>query len=378
MKSVSRFEADLLRATRAILRRDPLEPALEIFRRAQPRPRCLGRDAVDLVRDALAKGSTLLLARAGWRRERFARDGGERVAEGRLWQRERVEGLALAFSPRSMELLLTLTSAKPEDAAAWEKLDYAGAGAGDQLLAFWAYDLLAQTDCAADLSGRPAFAENALCQLAHPDHFAKASYTPAPDLGAWAGPGRSWIVEALQPAIAEGWLRSEQAKGEIRDWQALRLVGEFQGALLDAWLSALEGRSRWDLARSLLVAGRRLLASGGDEAIDPARWVGRLHLDGLRLADRTLAYQGALALVRRFERLKDWEQRARGVGYFDEGYAAAQLWLSDWERLEGDAIHSRAQQLIVRLDPLAIAANGAGAGGGPHPDSVSATREASR
>lgn len=376
MKSVSRFEADLLRVTRAVLKKDPLDPALAIIRQAQPRPSCLGRDAVDLVRDALGKGSMLLLARAGWRRERFAREGGERVDEGRLWQRREPKDLGLAFTARSMELLLTLTSARPEDAKAWERLGAAEAGAGDQLLAYWIYGLLAEADCAGDLAGHAAFADNPLCQLAYPHHFAGTSGGSAADLGAWAAPERSWIIETLQPALADGWTEAERSKGEVRDWQRLRILGDFQGEVLDSWLAALGLRSRRDLARFLLVAGRRLLLAD-DGPPEPARWIGKLHLDGLRLADRTVAYQAALAMVRRFERLKGWEQWARGVGYFDEGYAAAQLWLSDWERLEGEAVHARAQQLIARLDPLAIGTPEGGPGDDSPRDPVSVTREAS-
>ena len=60
----------------------------------------------------------------------------------------------------------------------------------------------------------------------------------------------------------------------------------------------------------------------------------------------------ALALTRQTERLRDWARRARAVGYFDEGYAAAQLWQADWEQYDGDALCERARAIERQLDPM--------------------------
>jgi hypothetical protein len=46
------------------------------------------------------------------------------------------------------------------------------------------------------------------------------------------------------------------------------------------------------------------------------------------------------------------------VGYFDEGYAASQLWKSDWDHYQGDALVGRAQAIIRTLDPMQQAAEG--------------------
>jgi hypothetical protein len=45
------------------------------------------------------------------------------------------------------------------------------------------------------------------------------------------------------------------------------------------------------------------------------------------------------------------------VGYFDEEYSAAQLWLGDWEQYHGDALHTLAQAIIRNLDPMRQAAS---------------------
>src|SRR5262245_31551504 len=97
MKSVSRFEADLLRQLSFFLQETPLAQVLHLFNEAPGRPRCLSRNAVAVVQDMLAKGCMLWLVRCGgWRVERFLR--GDQVRSGRLWQRTPPDELGLAFS----------------------------------------------------------------------------------------------------------------------------------------------------------------------------------------------------------------------------------------------------------------------------------------
>ena len=82
-------------------------------------------------------------------------------------------------------------------------------------------------------------------------------------------------------------------------------------------------------------------------------WVGSLQAPaGARLADRAATYRAATAFLRSLDRMAAWTTRARRVGYFDEGYAASQLWLADWERCDGDARLARAREIIRHLDPL--------------------------
>src|SRR5262245_54049329 len=85
MKAVSRFEANLLRILHGVLGRAPAEQVVPLVQKRLPRPKCLRREAVELVQDALGKGTVWILAREGWRRERFLRGG--TVRDGRLWQR---------------------------------------------------------------------------------------------------------------------------------------------------------------------------------------------------------------------------------------------------------------------------------------------------
>src|SRR5688572_16546990 len=102
MKRISQFEANLLGLLRFLLHQAPLGQALPLLDAKLGRPRCLSRDAVALVKDTLAKGVVLLLARSGgWRAERHLRE--ERVATGRLWDRTTPERLGLSFSRNALD-----------------------------------------------------------------------------------------------------------------------------------------------------------------------------------------------------------------------------------------------------------------------------------
>ena len=66
-----------------------------------------------------------------------------------------------------------------------------------------------------------------------------------------------------------------------------------------------------------------------------------------------MTHQATFVLLHFLERVNGWSRRAQAVGYFDEGYAAAQLWKSDWERLGGGELCNRAAALVRAIEPLA-------------------------
>lgn len=347
MKHVSRFEANLLRVLHCILGRIPVEQALPIVLHALPRPRCLSREAVALVQDALAKGCVQWLARnGGWRRERHLR--GERAVDGRLWDRTPQTDLNLNFSRHSLAFLIWLTAARPGGAkSAWrasgDRLTMA-----DRLLVFLAYKALRGTEAGAGLRALPAVHNHVPCRLAFPQDFVDGpALTVADFLPSTKGLGASFL-EVLQHPLARGWVQLEAAKARITDWETMQALGHAQEQVLLPYLDALAQAARFDLARFVLEALVKLLPA----TAAPRFWVGGLVNAGPRLADRTGTHQAALAFVRQMERLKEWERQARGVGYLDAGYAASQLWKQDWERCQGDVLHARAQALTRQLDPL--------------------------
>jgi hypothetical protein len=348
MQTVSRFESNLLRLLYFFLGREPTGGPLIEARLAVPP--CLSRPAVRLACDALAKGCvSLLAARGGWRSERFLRN--EKVVEGRLWQRVPPAELALAFSRHTLEFLIWITAARPGDKKPHWEPPAEELTPGDLLLLYFAHQKLRKAPPGlgvTDLRLRPPYLEHGLCWLAYPEDYTAAPAKATPAFHPWTkGVGAS-ILEALQPELEDRWVKVEGRKDRIAEPAQMRALGRSQERVLSAFLDAVEAANRPDLARFLLAAAGRLLG----EHANVEMWTRSVILTGLRLADRTATYQGALAFLRQLDRLRAWEQRARSVGYFDEGYAASQLWKADWERYDGDTLCDRARAIVRRLDPM--------------------------
>ena len=350
MQTVTRFEANLLRLLCYFLGREPVESALTLVEDRCTPPPCLGRPAVRLVKDALAKGCVFLLARrGGWRVERHLR--GERVAEGRLWQRTPPTELGLTFSRHTLEFLIWITAARPGDREPNWQPDEEELTDGDRILLYFAHQGLREAAAslgAADLRRRQPYVRHGLCWLAYAEDYTTAPADAAPNFASWTSGVGAAMVEALQPELAARWIQMEGAKSRITEWRPMRALGRSQERVLTAFLDAVERAGRLDLARFLLRAAQSLLG----EHTHSAMWVGGLSSAGPRLADRAATYQSALALLRQMPRLQSWERRARSVGYMDEGYQASQLWKADWERHDGDALAVRAQTIVRQLDPM--------------------------
>jgi hypothetical protein len=310
----------------------------------------LSSGAAHLVRDALAKGCTFLLAqRGGWRRERFLR--GDRITLGRLWERTPPAELALSFSEHSLSFLMWMTSARPGDKEPGWKPPADELTVGDLLLLFFAHEglrSLPETLGSPDLRRRLPFAEHGLCWLAYPEDFTATPEEFRPNFKLWVQGTGSYVVEALQPVLAARWVAVESTKERLTDPQAVQALGHSQERALGGFLDAAEAAGRLDLARFLLDAGRTLLGPHAHAGM----WTGQLNLSGMRLADRTATYHAAAVFLRQMDRLQAWERRARTVGYWDEGYQASQLWKDDWERFLGEDLHGRAQAIVRQMDPL--------------------------
>lgn len=346
MKLVSRFEANLLRILDCFLGRCPVEQALPLVLRELPEPKCLSRDAVSLVEDRLAKGCVRRLARTGgWRPRRFLR--GNRIAAGRLWERTPPAELGLRFSGQSLRFLIWVTASKPGPQG-WSPA-LTDLTEGDLLLLYLAYGALRQTEAEDALKLREAFDRNGLVRLAYAEDFDLRQSSLAPDFAPWLSGVGGGILESLQPELAERWQAMESTKKDITDARKLRALGQRQEAVLERFLEAVEQAGRLDLARFLLEAAGQLLTTDAGRQ----HWIHSGIDAGATLAERQQTYQAGLALVRQLDRFQKWEQRARSVGYFDEGYAAAQLCKDDWEEQHGEVTVNRARAILREVDPLA-------------------------
>ena len=347
--AVSRFEYNLLRILRVLVGHMPADQAINLVYAKLPAPPCLSRVCVAIAQDTLAKASVLHLAKSGgWRRERFLVD--RRPVEGRVWERLPLEARTLAFGPAPMAFLMWMTAEKPTDAS--DRWDAQGAlSPADELFFLMAYEALkAEPELAQALVGKRCFRDNPLVRLAHAGDFAAAEVPPIPDFSVSFTDARAAILECLQPALALAWVRSERAKGQLGDWRRMRWQGQAEYETLRAFLDQASRAGRADLARFVLAANATLLAPS---ELGLGFWTGGLQGQGPpRLAERIETQRAALAFPRQLETLQGWERQARAVGYYEEDYAASQLWKADWELARGDAVAAQARGLVERLDPL--------------------------
>jgi hypothetical protein len=226
---------------------------------------------------------------------------------------------------------------------------------GDRLVLFYGYEVLrAGPADPVKLREMPQFPRHALCRVAFPDDFSGVRPGLEPDYSPWIGGSGACVLEALQPYLAARWVALERQKLAIIDPSQMIALGRVREETLEAFLNAVDGAGRRDLARFLLSAAATLL--GDAHARGPRAWVGSLDLGGLRVAERAEAHRAALGFLRTLGRLQAWERQARGVGYFDEGYAASQLWKADWEAHAGDTLCEQAAAIARAVAPLGTGA----------------------
>ncbi|HYT94891.1 MAG TPA: hypothetical protein VEL76_39605 [Gemmataceae bacterium] len=346
---VSRFEANLLDILRFFLRRMALERVQRRIIEECGRPKCLSRAAVRIAEDMLGKGCVSLLARAGgWRRERHLRYG--HVVEGRLWERSPPGALGLTFSRHTLDFLIWITAEDLND----KKLRWwSPAGreltVGDWLFLYYAYGALRHSAAIPGNSRPFAFAGHPLCRLAYPEDFqGLGEAAPDLDFAPWTNDLGAFILEALQRELAERWLKVERNKASVVQWQAMQALARSQAQALDPLFKAVETAGRLDLTRFLLEALQHLLPP--EATAD--RWLEGLRERGPTMAERTKTARDALMLLRRLQTMRRWATEARGVAFFEENYAASQLWKTDWERWQGDVLHARAEAILRQVEPL--------------------------
>ena len=348
-KTVSRFEFNLLNVLRFFLGHFPADRGLQLVRALAQRPPCLSATSINLAKDSLAKGCVLFLVRAGgWRNDRFLRDS--QPVLGRIWERSPLEDRTLRFSRHVIQFLMWVTAERVHETQTdWdappEELTPA-----DELFFWLAFDACrADPDLSHVLRRKAVFRSNRLCRLAFPGEI--ASDEPV-DFEPWCTGLRAAILECLQPELARRWVRSERSKGQIGDWGAMREQGRAEYAALSGFLEAARRANRLDLTRFVLNVNAILFRG----ELQPIFWTGGLQGSGpSRLADRLDTQRAALAVPRQMETLCSWEEQARSVGYFDDGYAASQFYKQEWESAAGDRVSARARTAVETIEPLRTA-----------------------
>lgn len=351
IRTVSRFEANLLRIARFILRQAPVEQAQRLILDKIDRPKCLSGDCLHLLKDSLRKGVVLWLVKAGaWRRDRFLRDGQGRF--GRLWERTEAEKLALSFGKPTVELLMWLTATRAKDERPFWRDDIRRHGIGDQFFGFLTYEALKLCDAelAAGMRTSNVCIENALIRLAYAGDFATGQALPEPSFDIWLREPGIYILEAMQPYLENRWIAVERDKGQIGDWGAMSQQGQAQAQTLGAFLTAADRAGRRDLGRFLLGVLSRLFSTS---ELPASFWTGGLQGAGPpRLAERVETQRNALSVVRQSVRLREWEQSARQAGYMDDDYGISQFWLGECERYRSGIVNERAERVLQEVEPL--------------------------
>jgi hypothetical protein len=250
-----------------------------------------------------------------------------------------------------LSFLIWITANRPRDTQRAWCVPEAELTLGDRLLLYFAHEGLrnvAEGLGASALRTQEPFVHHALCWLAFPEDYTAAPSGARPNFAPWASGVGAFMLEALQPELARRWIEVESSKERLADPQSMHVLGLAQERVLTAFLDAIEQAGRMDLARFLLQAASVLLGPHAHAGM----WTAKLNLTGQRVADRAVAYQAATIFLRTLDRLQTWERRARGVGYFDEGYAASQLWKADWEQVQGDLLIARARAIVQQLGPM--------------------------
>ena len=350
MRTVSRFEANLMQILHCALGRAPLSQTLPLIVRSVDRPPCLGRDCVELIQQALANGIvSMLAANGGWQQERFLRGTADEraISAGRLWQRTKPAQLGLEFSVNSVDFLMWLTATSPTKAR-WKPHKLVELTTGDRFLVYLAYRMLRNTEAGSVWCKQPLVHTNGLCTLMFADDFVDYKVVPEPDFSPWLTPAGIGILESAQDELADRWVEMERVKAQVITPARMRIFGQIQETVVKGYLDAIDNANRRDLSRFLLMVADRVLK----DSPSMHHWTGGLKVDGLRIADRISTYESAFSLLRQLERLSQWEESSRNVGYFDENYAASQLWKADWERFHAGDRCEAASQIIRQAEPM--------------------------
>ncbi len=335
---VNRFESNLLEIVYCIFGNRSFQQTLPLFLKPSRRPRCLSLETIELVKQALVKGTTQKLASdSGWRMGTFLRDG--QVKTGRLWDRTDPKKLGLEFSKCSLDFLIWVTAAdlSKQEFWKWSTSDSERLTLGDRFLFCAIMELLGSTDIGNRWSNKRPFFTNGLAVLMLTDRFAEENIAET-EFHPWVVGQGGAVLEGLQSVLAKNWIEMEERKAQINEVEKMQNVGRAQALALERFMDAADAAGRRDLCRFLLVVFKRILENQ-NELRD---WTGALDVSGIRVADRTVTYQAAAAVLLQANRLQRWQQESQTSGFLDENYVAMKLWKSDWERLNMQPLIDRA------------------------------------
>ncbi len=344
MKSVSRFEQQLITILRSFLGKVPMSQALPLIQRPFPgkKPKCLSRDCIELIKQSLQIGCVDNLTRwGGWKQDSYLRNGAPKT--GAVWQRTLPANLGLRFSPLIIELLIWLTYTDASDERKkWTPQSAKLKTLGDDFFIYLVVKAIRHKRLVNRFCEMSMFRDNGLICLAFPEVIADCKQQADPDFKPWVSGLGGVIVECLQAELADFWIEGEKEKSKIVDLDRMRALGEAQMVAYTRFLQAAKRQERTDIYRFLLTVGSKLLTKQST----PRQWFENLNVKGQRVADRSESYASALTLSTAMLELGKQNREFLGVSYVDDEYEASQLWKKEWERLDGNRVVEQAQRLL--------------------------------
>jgi len=316
-----------------------------LIREPRKQPPNYSPQALALLRDTLAKGVVVGLARQGGVRARFNRPTG--TGAGYWWQRNPVQ--RLEFTEQAMSLLRWILESVPQPAAA-NRLDLCIRETGDALLLYFVYARLVEHECHGAAVSSPAFRHSALCWLGYCDSLAKAGPLSIEELDRLDFEilldEQAWLFEALQRPLTRRWLGIETGKSQIDDPVYMTDLGVSQARLLERLADAAARHKRLDLLSFVFQAGARILRNRPD----PEYWVKNLP-QTLALEQYTDAARASMALFEAVEACYPVIEDLAAARFFDEEYEYSQLVLKHWQ-VYGERGLEQARSLISQVSAL--------------------------
>lgn len=335
---VGRDEASLLTAARAVvgaLGRSEIEPLLLARGRA---PENLSPRAMELLQTTLARGVVLSLCRGG---------GARLENQKPLWERQSPP--PLQFSQSSFALLQWLVAWPLVEPDVPQLRLSSSPTLADELLLLGALTAAMGTPAERTVAKQEAIRSSALCWLAVPAVLARAEErdappTPIPSLQVAALGRHHFAVSALQGSLTRWWSYCLKQVARTSEPEDVARMGEAQGRVLTAALTATEGQRQ--LMTFLLDAVAPVLDAGQSE-----QWVSTFdERQALRL--RTAARAATGRVLETVAHLHQWDTEARAVRFIDDGYEQSQALVKTWERCFGDARFRKASAVREQLNAL--------------------------
>ena len=317
--TVAASEAEIISMARALTAPQALD-VWGLLAGSRSMPAKIGPTCAELVGDALAQLWPALWRRDGARPGASIRAG--KVVRGRGWERNPIAPLEL--SPFTLALLRWLVEMPLATPGAVDKLATRPVTIGDQVVAYLALDVAAETPAQLTIARSSQVTRAPLAWLG----FAHLLPGDPPEVEEFAklvtGTG-AVVVEALQLDLAKRWRAVELTKRAITDPDQLIAIGHGQDLTLTRFMDACTRAGRRDLAGFVLDAMLPLLAR--DVAPFPN------DLDRTKpLSVRMAARNAAGALLRGVATWCEWDRAHRGVRFLDDDYEASQLLLMRFER----------------------------------------------